>query len=203
MKKIYLAVILLLVVVIGSYAQSAFGIKAGLNLASEYSRTDNQSATTDITPNFHVGGYYDAVVSSGFSVQSGLLLQGKGGKYKTYDGSALTNKRLYLEVPINLLGRVKAGAGDVFFGGGPYLAYGISAKVKSGQQAVDLDWGGGYDKLNPLDAGLNFLVGYRFVNGLVFNLGNGIGLENIYNSNTGTRRNRISSISVGYEFRKL
>ncbi|GGH27630.1 PorT family protein [Sphingobacterium alkalisoli] len=197
MKKTCLAVAALLCSA-GLYAQSSFGIKGGLNLASEYARMDNQSSTTKILPSFHVGAYYDARVSSGFSIQPGVLLQGKGGRFED-GGETLSDKFLYLEVPINFLGRVSAGSGEVFFGGGPYLAYGLSAKVTSGRSSIHMEWGSQPNQLNRFDAGLGFLAGYRFFNGLVLSLNSTAGFINMSNLDA-TFQNRVSSISIGYEF---
>ncbi|WP_437918126.1 outer membrane beta-barrel protein [Sphingobacterium sp. LRF_L2] len=199
MKKFFLMSALLMCVS-GVIGQSRFGIKGGLNLANEYSRIDNQSATTDVAASFHITGYFDGRVSRGFSIQPGLSLQGKGGRYEA-NGQKFTDRLLYLEIPVNFLGRVQAGRGEVFFGGGPYLAYGLDARVKYERNATHIEWGSNPDQLNPFDAGLGILAGYTFNSGLSLSLSNSIGFVNISNQEGGASfRNQVVSISIGYEF---
>ncbi|GEM_PF-1974401 len=69
MKKNLLAAALLIGTATTVSAQSTFGVRAGLNLATEYAKQNNQSSTTKIAPSFHIAGYYDARVSPGFSIQ--------------------------------------------------------------------------------------------------------------------------------------
>lgn len=201
MNKNLLAVALLIGAATTVSAQSTFGLRAGLNLATEYAKQNNQSSTTKIAPSFHIAGYYDARVSQGFSIQPGLSLQGKGGK-SDLNGETLTDKLLYVEVPVNFLGRVQAGNGEVFFGGGPYLAYGVSARVTSGRNAQHLEFGNDPDQLKPFDAGLGFMTGYKFFNGLVLSLSSSAGFVNIGNIEGTTFQNRVMSFSIGYEFSK-
>ncbi|MGN0020519.1 MAG: porin family protein [Sphingobacterium hotanense] len=198
MKKLYFSMAFVLAMTTGVMAQNNFGLRAGYNLANQFIREGDYSATTKMASRFHVTGYYDARINQGFSIQPGLSLEGKGGKSKLPEGDYI-DKFLYLQVPVNFLGRVPTRSGDFFFGGGPYLAYGISAKVTSDNQGVDLHWGSGVDELNPFDFGLGAILGYRFMNGFNLSISSSAGLINI--SNTDTKYlNRVTSFSVGYEF---
>ncbi|KGE15939.1 outer membrane beta-barrel protein [Sphingobacterium deserti] len=199
MKKLFLASVLVFGIATGLLAQSNFGIRGGLSLASEYSRENNRSATTKIAPSFHLTGYYDAQISQGFSIQPGLSLQGKGGRYDV-NSESFTDRLLYLEVPVNFLGRIQAGNGDLFFGGGPYIAYGLSARVTSRGDSRRVDFGQGPHQLKRFDAGLGFLAGYRFLNGLVLSISSSAGVLNIGNTDGTKFLNRVTSFSVGYEF---
>jgi hypothetical protein len=142
MKEKILAAAIFVSISTGAWAQSAFGIRGGLNLATEFSRQDNRSGTTKIAPSFHFTGYYDAPVSQSFSIQPGLSLQGKGGRYDL-NRESFTDKLLYIEVPVNFLGRIEAGNGDMLFGGGPYFAYGVRARVSSQGKSQRVDFGQG------------------------------------------------------------
>jgi len=198
MKKFFSTMALVLAMTTGLLAQNNFGIRAGYNLANQFVREGDHSATTKVASRFHVTGYYDVRISPGFSIQPGLSLEGKGAKSKIPEGTFI-DKFLYLQVPVNFLGRVETRSGDFFYGGGPYLAYGVSAKVTSGRQGIDINWGSGVDELNPFDLGLGAMLGYRFMNGFVLSASSTAGLINI--SNTSTKYlNRVTSISVGYEF---
>ena len=80
MKKFFFSFLFVIAGASMAYSQDTFGIKAGLNLASQFIRIDNQSAKTKIAPTFHVSAYYDARISPGFSIQPGISLEGKGGR---------------------------------------------------------------------------------------------------------------------------
>ncbi|WP_156307972.1 outer membrane beta-barrel protein [Sphingobacterium endophyticum] len=200
MKRIISGIFLTVATVTVSHAQSNFGMRGGLNLSSEYMRLDNQSATTKLAPMYHLTVYYDVLVSPGFSVQPGLSLEAKGGKSEI-GGESLTDRLLYLQVPVNFLGRARTRSGDFFFGGGPFLAYGIDARVTSGRNAIHLEWGSGPEQLRPFDFGLGVLLGYRMDNGLVFHMGSNAGFINMSNQDGAKYLNRTTSVGIGYEFR--
>lgn len=199
MKKNYFFTILMIFTLTAVSAQNRFGIRAGLNLASEFIRMDNQSTTTKIAPLFHVTTYYDISVSPRFSIQPGLSFEVKGGVSEV-QGEKFTDKFTYLEVPINFISWNPVGSGSFFFGGGPYFAYGVDAKVTSGRNAVHLEWGSGMEQLRPFDAGLGLLLGYRFAGGLTARISSSAGLINISNQKNVKYLNRITSIGLGYEF---
>src|SRR5690606_6196649 len=111
MKKIFLVAAAF---IFGSaaYAQTSstdvrtrFGIKAGVNLPKYKFERDNSSTETESTTNFHVTGYADVPVSSFFSIQPGLSLQGKGGKITTGAGN-LEHNVLAIDIPVNFLGNI-------------------------------------------------------------------------------------------------
>ncbi|MFZ4261196.1 porin family protein [Sphingobacterium sp. HJSM2_6] len=199
MKKIYLILILILVFLAGTNAQNRIGVRAGLNLVNEFISLDNQRAKTHIATSFHLSGYYDLFISRNFSIQPGISIEGKGGVSKI-EGNTFTDKLIYFELPINFIARAPTRSGDLFIGAGPYFSYGIDARVSSGRKSVVLEWGNGYDQLNPIDAGLGILMGYRFKNGFTARLSNSGGLVNISNKRQAKYLNRVSSIGVGYEF---
>lgn len=199
MKKSYLLTLLMIGTATGLLAQNRLGIKAGLNLASEYMRMDDQSATTKIAPLFHLSAYYDIGVSQRFSIQPGLSLEGKGGVSEV-NGESLTDKLMYLELPINFIAWTPTKSGEFFFGGGPYFAYGINAKVTSGRNALHLEWGNEIDQLRPFDAGLGLIVGYRFNGGITTRISSSAGMVNISNQSGVKYLNRVTAIGIGYEF---
>lgn len=200
MKKVILSFSLLLLTG-GAFAQNVFGIKGGLNLAAESVHGNGETALTKIAPTFHLGAYYDYRVSRGFSIQPGLSLEGKGGKTKV-GYQTFTDQFLYLQVPVNFLWRVDTRSGDFFLGGGPFFAYGIDARVKSEGESLKLTWGSGANQLSPFDIGLGTTVGYRFLNGLALSITNSYGFLNMANQGNIKYNNRVTAISVAYEFNK-
>jgi len=100
----------------------------------------------------------------------------------------------YLQVPLYALYYHRLdGAGSVFGGLGPYLAYGIGGSAF-----------GGDDGLKRFDAGLGLTVGYKMPQSFSFSLGYDIGLANIQKNGFGDKaQNRGISLNVGYPLDKL
>ncbi len=225
MKKIFLVAA---VFIFGSaaYAQTSstdtrtkFGIKAGVNLPKyKYVNDDaNTSDKSESSANFHVTGYADIPVSSFFSVQPGISLQGKGAKLYGSDNLRVTEDVLAIEIPVNLLANIPAGPGHFFLGAGPYVGFNVAGQIKTkgsgtflGQQYTvdteeDLEIGDGDgDNIKALDFGVNLLGGYQFSSGFNIGAGYGLGFTNLYPGSTSQtnveKNNRVLSFSVGYAF---
>lgn len=191
-----------------------FGLKAGVNLP-KYAFTDDgdQISDTKTTTNFHVTGYLDAPIGSYFSVQPGVSLQGKGGKFSENEtlGTKSEQNTMWIEVPVNFVGKVPLGIGgsNIFLGAGPYAAFGISGENKTTVNNVtsktDVNFGNDAgDHLKGTDFGLNFIGGVQLNNGFNVGAGYGLGLTDLRpdsdNADPGKFTNRVWSISVGYSF---
>ncbi|RKD18016.1 hypothetical protein BCY91_16370 [Pelobium manganitolerans] len=189
-----------------------FGLKAGVNLP-KYKFVDddaNTSYDTKTTTNFNLTGYADIPVSTYFSVQPGISLQGKGAKLSDDDdNNKIEDNILSIEVPVNLLVNLPAGPGHIYLGGGPYAGFNVSGQRKSTILGVtnedDLKFGNSdNDDIKALDFGFNVLAGYQLSSGFNFGAGYGFGLTNLAptsDSNTNNEiNNRVWSFTVGYAF---
>jgi hypothetical protein len=194
-----------------SFAQSLnFGFKAGLNFSTLKASSNGITLTSSNSTGFHIG----AVADIGFenvSLQPGILYSTKGGTYGS-DAEAGGSVKLtlnYIEVPVNILYHFPVVVGKVFIGGGPYVGYGISGKgtltgsatsTGSGTESQNLTFGSGPDDTKNPDYGINFLGGIRFKTGLSLSIGYGLGLGNLSNDTSGTIKNNVTSVSIGYFF---
>jgi Outer membrane protein beta-barrel domain len=135
-----------------------------------------------------------------FTLGAGLEFVGKGGKYPGDGGTVALN---YLEVPIYGTGNyIIDSKSKVFVGIGPYFAYGIGGKVKSGnfESSSFGENNGGYKRF---DAGLTFMGGYQFQK-FRLSLNYDLGLVNTaYASEDITSKGRSFGISVGYSLASL
>lgn len=209
MKKILLSFGAVLLMAAGAQAQTGYGLKAGVNLG-EYS---NMPSGQSVNTSFYVTGYADLPVSPNFSIQPGVSLQGKGNKYKTEFGNVanaeVTRNVMSIEIPVNAVYYIPTGdAGKVFLGAGPYIGFNVSGKDKlkgnvagyTGETDWTLKMSGDNKSLNVVDAGLNFMLGYKFNNGFLLNGGYNLGLTDINAVNTGTQSNRVWQFGVGFQF---
>lgn len=209
MKKVLLSFGVAMLLAGAAQAQVSYGLRAGVNLGKISNLGDNQSNNTS----FNVTGYADLPVAPNFSIQPGLSLQGKGTKFDTGNettGLTTTRNTMSLEIPVNAVYYIPTGySGSIFLGAGPYVGLNLSGKDKisarvggnEGSVDRDINFSGDDKNMNRLDAGVNFLAGYRLSSGFLINAGYGLGLTNMIpnNSNT-TAANRVWSFGVGYQF---
>lgn len=190
-----------------------WGLKTGVNLAKySYGNDDGDNPETDHATNFHVTGYLDLPVGRMFSVQPGLSLQGKGAEYFDTENTELKDNTMWLEVPVNLVGKIPLGLGgaNIFLGAGPYASFGLSGERKFTYNddrddiKSDLEFGDDAgDDLKGVDFGVNFLGGVQLNSGFNIGAGYGLGLSDLRPSGDGGNgqiNNRVISFSVGYAF---
>lgn len=209
MKKVLLSFSAAFMLAFGGQAQTPlqYGVKAGINFPSYSYGNSNMLSDSKATTNFYVTGYLDAPVTSNLYIQPGVSLQGKGAKLIS-DGNRgfeVKQNTMWLEVPVNFVGKFQTSAGSFFLGAGPYVGFGLSGKNKIESGSVDIQDKFKFGKSKSLkgtDFGLNFLAGYKLDGGLTLNVGYGLGLTNIAGENnfgTHSIKNRAWSVGVGFE----
>jgi len=223
MKKIIFS-LLFIAVISPVFAQTVkFGISGGLN-----------ESVVDYQPqygnaNARLAGFNAGIFSNidfgHISIEPGLFYTTKGQKitniiYYTIPsinpggslkghGSDIYN---YLELPVNVLYNIPVSFGKFFIGGGPYLAYGLSAKSKvsttetSGgssstiESDTQLSFGSDNAELKRFDFGLGAKGGLALKNGLSLSAGYEHGLSNVVNESGLSIKNEVLSVSLGYCF---
>ncbi len=221
MKKIYTLLILaFLSMHIFAQDQSnfKFGLKAGVNLNGAKIKFTYEGAdiVSKTIISFQFAGYADYAISPSISIQSGLALNGKGGKIEyvsTFSGLTLkgdsTINIMYLEIPLNIVYKIN----NIYVGAGPYFAYALSGKTKYSREIPGLYNEDGTGKvefgdddyltqLKRSDYGINFLLGYQLESGLNLTAGYALGLRNLVPNPPEDYRvkNSTISLSIGYSF---
>jgi hypothetical protein len=149
-----------------------------------------------------------------FSIQPGLSLQGKGAEYFDVADIEIKENIMWLEVPVNLVGKIPLGATgtNLFLGAGPYGAVGLAGEIKTENEKTDQSTTqkikfGDEDNNNAsrkrTDFGVNFLGGIQLSNGFNIGAGYGLGLTDLRPNGTGGNgqvTNRVLSFSLGYAF---
>lgn len=203
MKRIIFVMALCGAISTSSFAQTHLGIIAGPNFARIRYIVGGQTSHTDNLTSFHAGLMLDHELYGNIYIQPQLLLSGKGGKTISSSGYETLNP-IYLELPVNFLYKSNGTIGSFVAGLGPYFATGITGKYKSGGASQKITYGSsGYFK--AADAGANFIIGYEFNNGLLFNANYSLGLINIYPAGSrtnGREKNAYLGFSAGYLFGK-
>ncbi len=196
-------------------------VQGGLNLANISNSTSGSVDNNKDLTTFSAGLLFRSNSSGALSVESGLLLDGRGSKVQSGFGDTyykVTFNPWYLELPVNLIVRVPLGSGpNIFFSGGPYVAMGIAGKSKfeghlgdiSGSQTENIKFSSddpttddqAYSKLKRYDYGLNIGAGVD-LKAIILKVNYGYGLSKIHSNETNNDENdkdkyRTLSFSIG------
>jgi hypothetical protein len=223
MKKIFFS-LFFIAAISPAFAQTVkYGISGGLN----ESILDYQNQTGDKNARlagFHAGIFSDIDFGK-VSIEPGLFYTTKGQKLTniiyyvvpstspggSFKGHGSDNYN-YLELPVNILYNIPVSYGKFFIGGGPYLAYGLSAKVKTittetqnnSTSTIETDlnapFGNEQGDLKRFDFGLGPLGGLALKNGISLNVGYEHGLTNVFSGNSQSTKNDVITASLGYCF---
>ena len=214
MKKIILT--LLFIFSIGfTYAQNTqFGIKGGLNVASQSFSSPNSSfqPNTSSLIGFHIGGFVEIKISDKFSIQPELLYSAQGGKLSYVDFLRLNiddpgeyvnyetiNNLSYINIPIMF----KYYVTEKFtLELGPQLGVLIISKMNSsfngptysGQSSSDSK-----DLYNSIDYGINLGAGYDITKNFSVGIRYNLGVCNI-GKYSYEIKNSVFSIATNYKF---
>ncbi|MDR3696207.1 porin family protein [Mucilaginibacter sp.] len=219
MKKLLISFCLMSVISLTFAQSTTFGVRGGVNFANLLLHTSNSdnillynlpgSLTT-----FSVGAFVDFKFGN-FSLQPSINYTVKGDNEKMAlggDSSFTKNWHLnYLEIPVDLAYHIKIAIGNIYIGAGPYIAFGLTGKVKAGfgsnSSSVDAKFGGN-NMFKSTDIGLNGIAGLQLKNGFLFHLNYDLGLSNILNAtydnananDNNSVKTRTFGLSVGYAF---
>lgn len=195
MKTFYLKLTLLLAFsffAFTSFAQINFGLKGGLNLADlTYISNDPNTGKAKALGSFQLGAVIDYPLTWWISLQPGLMVTGKGANVKQKELTGTFTHKIhpwYLEVPVNLLFKPSIDYNtQLYFGGGPYLAFGIGGKSSyDGTSSLSsyisdhkLKFGNGQNAdMRRIDLGMNILAGVEFRQVLMIGVQYGFSLRN-------------------------
>ena len=193
------------------HAQTSYGVKVGVNLnKTNYDEFPNQFKQSNYTSYF-LTGYADFSLGNKLSLQPGVSLQSKGDKYTLDGDKAATWNVMSIEIPVNLIYSIAAGnTGSVFLGAGPYAGFNIAGKSKIESIGApsfgvvgekDLKFSGDNRDQNLIDAGANFLLGYKFNKGFLINAEYGLGISDLHPKEKNDHlHNRTLRFGIGYQF---
>jgi hypothetical protein len=197
----FVMVICLMFVFSNMQAQVKFGPKVGVNLSTMTMSYSGVSIDPKTLIGFHAGVISEIPIIGNLALQPGILYSVKGTKidFLGVEGSISPG---YIEIPVNVAYSLGSDAIKFSLFAGPYVAYGINGKTKSGGVSEDIVFGTGEDDdMNPLDYGVNFGAGVN-ISGLFVSAQYGLGLANLSTGTTGDEeiKNTVIGISLAYLF---
>ena len=170
-------------------ANAQFGLKGGGNLSNWHG--DNFTSS-DVDPlfGFYIGPYYNASITSHFSVQSEVVFATAGIKDANSSEKIQTNY-----INISVVPRYNQGCGW-FIGTGPELGLLMSAKDKYQGNSVNVK-----DELKKSNFSWAFMTGYDFKMGFGIYTRYSLGLSDIDNGfSGGSIKQNVWSFGVRYNF---
>jgi len=186
MKKIILVAVIAISSFVGANAQTAFGAKAGLNVANLSGDVDGNKSLIG----FNVGVFAEITLADSFYLQPELLYSTQGAKYddSEFDISADLNLN-YIIIPMMFKYDV---ANRFYLEAGPQIGFLVMAEV------LDQDV---KDDMESVDFGVNFGLSYGFTEKLFAQARYNIGMSDIVKDNEGDKiSNAVLSFSLGYKF---
>ncbi|SHM70113.1 porin family protein [Polaribacter sp. KT 15] len=193
MKKVLLAVAILVAGLTANAQEVNFGAKAGVNFAN----VSGEDVEDNITrTSFNVGAVVEFEITDKFSIQPELIYSAQGAKLEEESDIDLTLKLDYLNVPVIAKFYAAEGFSLEF---GPQVGFLLSAKAKAkiGGDSGETDI---KDEFETVDFGLNFGAGYKLDSGLNFSARYNLGLSNVAKESESSVKNSVFQISVGYFF---
>lgn len=201
MKNLILTVFVVIAAIFSLNAQTMFGAKAGLNLATI---TGDETEDFNGRTSFHIGVLAEFEVSDTFSFQPELMYSSQGAEESyTEDGSKIEGdiKLDYLNIPLMAKFYVAEGFS---IEAGPQIGILLSAeydwKADGESGSIDLK---DEELVKDIDFGLNFGLGYKLDGGLNFGARYNLGLSNVnddVDSDDVNIKNGVFQVSVGYFF---
>ena len=201
MKKILLTFVLCGLVGV-AFAQTNFGVTAGLNVSNETVKAGSLTLTPDWKAGFQAGVFMDYALTPQISLIPELLFTQRGMKMKEMFGEKIDASLTlnYIQLPVNVAYKFDLGNEQCFFPFvGPYVGYAISGKDKMGNESENIKFGSGEEETKPLDFGLNLGIGYQFEK-IIFKLQYNLGLADLSNVPNVTCKNTNVALTVGYMF---
>jgi len=200
-----------------AWSQVSFGVRAGVNLQNVNGKDFvGDKLENDMIIGFNAGVNAEIPVAPDFYFQPGLLFSTKGAK----DDDISVNLG-YLELPLHVLYKPQLGSGKLILGFGPYVAYGLTGKIKpesgsdidikfkngdlTNDELIEMDNGEVF-YFKAIDAGADIFFGYEFDFKLSVQLNAQLGLLNFWPSYEGDDeddsifKNTGFGLSLGYRF---
>jgi len=209
MKKLILLTSILLLGITRSFGQAIkLGVLGGPNLSTFEDVQPAEAESASAIVGVHAGIFTDIKLGN-WLIEPGLFYESIGGTNNfgaaPPDGgtASYTYTVQYLQLPLNLL--YSAPGSKFFFGGGPYIAFGLSAWEKGsinggafsgGNFMQSIDQKFAFPEGDNPDFSFDLMAGVHLEGGTILTLGYGLGLTS--SSNNSAMRNSVFSISIGH-----
>lgn len=201
MKNILLFSLMSMLFTIANAQDIVFGLKAGLNTSNWYGANDDVSDIYNTRSSVHVGALLELNINEKFSLQPEIIYNITGAKVNPIDASrdAVPSSDVlldvqYISVPLMIQYKFK---NNFQLELGPQMGFLVDALANVDGENVNIK-----DEFEKRDLALNAGLGYKFDNGIFFNVRYVYGMSKIarHLDNENWVKNNIFQFSTGYRF---
>jgi len=171
-----------------------FGVKGGLNVASQMVSEGRSSSQTDARLGIHIGFFVELPISTRVSFQPELLYSMQGGKYGV-GRHTYTDRIDYINLP--LMFKFYIWQQRLSIDVGPQFGYMISAKVSRDGNSVSFY---DFEGLNKFDISLALGLSFRLTDKINLGLRGTAGLTSILEGGDSNYTNSVSQLSIAFRF---
>lgn len=190
MKKIIIAIAVILFLTAGARAQTSFGLKGGMTSSNLKGSQGGLSVSLTSKIGFYAGAFAEIGVSENFAVQPEVIYSLLGAKLKS-DSLKYKEDLNYINIPV--LAKYKNNGFSAF--AGPQIGILLSAKNSNGQTIKD--------EYNSTDFSGVVGAGYTTMGGVGFDARYQIGFGNVAkNSGVVSVKSNAFYFGVHYQFKK-
>lgn len=162
MKKLLLFVLPVFIFTGARSQDIHFGVEGGLNLSGGIAKETGVviKGTPDL--GYLLGGTAEVPLSNPLlSIRATLLFEHETSNPDIFDNKTYIRVN-YIKLPIDLVYHSNLAQKKLFFGAGPWFAYGLSGKYTQQGYTYSIHFGSSdLNDAHHLDVGLDFLVGYQ------------------------------------------
>ena len=209
MHKIYHSFLLVFITAITAFGQVRVGATAGFQTATH--TPADVGVRNKLKAGFLAGVMLDIPLSGPVSLRPQVLYSVKGTQRNILNTLDVALSLNYVEVPVQLVYTVESGTGQLSFGAGLYVAYGLSSKALvtvSGQtKTLTDDFGPAADQYRRNDVGGRLSIDYELPCGLSIGTYYAPGFTDLNNPSAtalgnAATHNLALGLSVGYWLKK-
>jgi hypothetical protein len=204
-KNLFVTTIIILIVNFAFAQSTRFGFYAGPVAATMFEKVSGVKHNHDYGLGASIGVLLDVPMQKVGSFQPGFNFITKNSKDDVIsNGQTVKTTTLlsYIELPLNVLFRIPAGAGKVTLGGGVAVAKAIKGKMTgTNNEKKDLSFGdNASNDFGIYDFGINALAGYEFKNNFFVTLNYNYGINRLFVGGDPKDKlyNRYIALRVGY-----
>jgi opacity protein-like surface antigen len=188
MKKLILSAAVALFAITGAQAQTAFGLKGGLNV-SNLSGSGINSDNTKSLVGANAGLFASIPAATNFYIQPELSYSLEGAQYKTPNAKTKLN---FVNIPVMLKYVTNSG---FFVEAGPQLGILTSAKNEAGNITADIK-----NDLKSTNFSLGGGIGYKLDPSLAVGARYMAGISDLSETNSSELKSNNLSINLFYTF---
>jgi len=197
------------------FAQTSFGIKAGVNFSKMLIKDDGEKVDDiKFKPGLSIGAFADIAFNDMAALETGITIENKGFKMKEEESLYGTKAKMtttfnvvYATIPV----QARLNFSNFYLLMGPYLGIGVTGKVKEkvtfdGETEKDddsIEFGNDAEEsdLKRLDFGLGLGAGYEITNNFGVRLGYDLGLANLQPGGDSNYKTTNGTLNVSATFK--